>query len=80
MEPELFLGLLFGVMLARSLLSLPRDAVFVGGRHGLVETSWVRDRCLLVVENFIRATATIGFAVRSERAIRDRVAGVRSVR
>ena len=32
-----------------------------------------------VLENF-RATATIGFAVRSERAIRDRVAGVRSVR
>ena len=27
-----------------------------------------------------RANATIGFAVRSERAIRDRVAGVRSVR
>ena len=76
MEPELFLGLLFGAMLARSLLSLPRDAVFVGGRHGLVETSWVRGS---VWENF-RATATIGFAVRSERAIRDRVAGVRSVR
>ena len=29
---------------------------------------------VLVVENF-RANATIGFAVRSERAIRDRVAG-----
>ena len=74
MEPELFLGLLFGAMLARSLLSLPRDAVFVGGRHGLVETVPID------VENFLRATATIGFAVRSERAIRDRVAGVRSVR
>jgi len=44
---------------------------------------WLRRDGFAIVEtgseNF-RATATIGFAVRSERAIRDRVAGVRSVR